>query len=147
VVFGPLKEPDAGHDGHDDHGDLPADLSPREIGVLVPLAVLCVVFGLQPGILTDRLERPVEILLVDAGYPDAVRAQLEQREDAPARMAEDETPAAPDGATAAADAADAVDAAAAADAADPAAATPAELVLTGDAPATPFELVEEPVDG
>ena len=70
IVFGKLREP-SGHGGHDDeHASLPADLTPREIGVLIPLAVLCVVFGVLPSILTDRLEKPIEGVL--ANYPAAV---------------------------------------------------------------------------
>jgi NADH-quinone oxidoreductase subunit M len=67
VVFGPLKEPaSAGH------GVLPADLTWREIGVLAPIAVLCVVFGWMPGLLTGPMETPIEGVL--AGYPERVRA-------------------------------------------------------------------------
>lgn len=81
VVFGPLKEP-GGHGGHEhgsDHGGLPADLNLREIGLLVPLAVLCVVLGLKPGVLMGPLEPATESLLVDAGYPAAVRSRLLER--------------------------------------------------------------------
>ncbi|MFT3683773.1 MAG: NADH-quinone oxidoreductase subunit M [Phycisphaerales bacterium] len=62
VVWGPLRLPgghghdhghDAGghaHDEHNESGDeeLPTDLSWREIGVLVPLAALCLLLGLYP---------------------------------------------------------------------------------------------------
>lgn len=68
IVWGPLKEP-AGHDhghghgdhGHDDHGGhakLSKDLNAREIGVLLPLAVLCLVLGLFPQPLLRTLEGP-----------------------------------------------------------------------------------------
>ncbi|MEM1424596.1 MAG: NADH-quinone oxidoreductase subunit M, partial [Planctomycetota bacterium] len=40
--FGPLKEPT----GHEHHGPLPVDLSVREITVLTPLAIACLVLGL-----------------------------------------------------------------------------------------------------
>lgn len=64
VVWGPLNYP--GHDahsghgahghgdahgsGHGDHhhGPLPVDLSGREIGILIPLAALCLLLGLYP---------------------------------------------------------------------------------------------------
>jgi NADH-quinone oxidoreductase subunit M len=74
VVFGPLVEPHghAGHGGHGSHGDhknhgahdshagvLPTDLNRREIGVLVPFAVLCVVLGVYPKPLLTVLEPPV----------------------------------------------------------------------------------------
>lgn len=71
VVWGKLKEP-AGHGhGHDhghghghasgasDHTHLPTDLSAREIGVLVPLAVACVVLGVYPKPVLRALEAPV----------------------------------------------------------------------------------------
>jgi NADH-quinone oxidoreductase subunit M len=75
VVFGPLVLPKGhedghkAHGGHDDtshaaahtaahaaHGGLPRDLTWREIGVLVPLAVFCVWLGVYPKYFTDRLE-------------------------------------------------------------------------------------------
>jgi NADH-quinone oxidoreductase subunit M len=66
VCFGPLREPAGhgqhghGHD-HDAHGDdhLPADLTAREIGILVPLAVLCVALGFYPKPLMRVVEPTV----------------------------------------------------------------------------------------
>ena len=58
MCFGPLVEPEAHH--HDDGGDhLPADLTAREIGVLVPLAALCLFLGLYPTPLMRSIEAPV----------------------------------------------------------------------------------------
>ena len=71
VVFGPLKEPTT-HDD-DDHA-LPADLTLREIGVLTPLAILCIVIGMQPKLFTDPLEQPIENIL--SGYPAVVTEAL-----------------------------------------------------------------------
>lgn len=72
VVFGPLKEPgDHGHHSHE-VTILPADLSIREIGVLTPLAILCLFLGFQFSTVTDVLEKPVENAL--AQYPEKVRA-------------------------------------------------------------------------
>ena len=60
---------------HDSGGDhLPADLTWREIGVLAPLAVLCVYIGLQPKPLTDAMQGSVDDLL--AAYPAAVQQYL-----------------------------------------------------------------------
>lgn len=58
VCFGPLVEP-SGH--HDEHGEdaLPADLTAREIGVLLPLAALCLYLGLQPTPLMRSMESPI----------------------------------------------------------------------------------------
>lgn len=61
IVWGPTREPhDHGH-GHDDHAAhaLPTDLSAREIGVLLPLAAGCLVFGLYPAPLMHAIEAPV----------------------------------------------------------------------------------------
>ncbi len=46
LLFGPLREP--GH-GADDSAGLTQDLTPREIGILVPLAVACLWLGIFPG--------------------------------------------------------------------------------------------------
>lgn len=56
ICFGPLIEPaDHGH-----HGEpTPTDLTAREITALVPLAIGCLFFGLQPTILLDAIEEPV----------------------------------------------------------------------------------------
>ncbi|MGH7133672.1 MAG: complex I subunit 4 family protein [Phycisphaerales bacterium] len=70
IVWGALRLP--GHDAHapshgpsdthaangaaHSHGSLPRDLSFREIGVLVPLAALCLAIGLYPKPLTDAIE-------------------------------------------------------------------------------------------
>ncbi len=53
ICFGPLKEP-AGHNDHPH--ELPADLTGREIGTLMPLAVLCLGLGLYPSPVMDMLE-------------------------------------------------------------------------------------------
>ncbi|MEM7228299.1 MAG: NADH-quinone oxidoreductase subunit M [Planctomycetota bacterium] len=71
VVFGPLKEPRRHAHDHD-VVTLPADLTAREIGVLAPLAVLCVVLGFQPGIVTSAMEPAIEETL--AVYPERVLA-------------------------------------------------------------------------
>jgi NADH-quinone oxidoreductase subunit M len=70
VVFGKLKEPDHGPD----LTVLPADLSPREIGVLVPLAALCIWIGVQPTVLTDAMSGSVEEVL--SPYPKIVQKEL-----------------------------------------------------------------------
>jgi NADH-quinone oxidoreductase subunit M len=70
VVFGQLVEPNARDGEHEEHA-LPADLTLREIGVLAPLAVLCLYIGLQPAPLTDGIEAPIERVL--AAYPDTMR--------------------------------------------------------------------------
>lgn len=60
MCFGPLIEPAGHHDHHDDgHAHLPADLTAREIGVLLPLAALCLYLGLQPTPLMKTLAAPI----------------------------------------------------------------------------------------
>lgn len=71
MVWGPLKEPQGSHGHgsggeHGGHSSLPPDLSPREIGILVPLAVLCLYIGFQPRHLTDAIMPSVEAQLADA---------------------------------------------------------------------------------
>ena len=69
IVFGPLREP-SGH-----HGDLPADLTVREIVVLVPLAIACIWIGVQPDIIMDSMSGAINETL--AVYPDIVTAARE----------------------------------------------------------------------
>lgn len=64
VIFGPVKVPEAHHHessphhhGHDDHGV--SDLTPREIGVLTPVAIACLLLGLYPMPVLSSLEAPV----------------------------------------------------------------------------------------
>ncbi len=71
VVFGGLKEPDQ----HEEHDVLPADLSPREIGVLAPLAALCIWIGVQPTLFTDAMQGSVEHVLA----PYAIDVEQEQQ--------------------------------------------------------------------
>jgi len=56
IVFGPLREPD-GH--HHEPGSLPTDLNIREIGILVPLALACIVLGVWPRPVMQSLEAPL----------------------------------------------------------------------------------------
>lgn len=73
VVFGPLKEPAVDEDEH--HGpSLPADLTFREIAVLVPLAVLCLYIGLRPLSITDRIAGSIDQALAE--YPTKVQEHL-----------------------------------------------------------------------
>ena len=65
IVFGPVKVPHtdpAWDNGH--HG--PRDLSLREITVLVPLAVGCLVLGLYPAPVLRSLEAPVAAIIAPA---------------------------------------------------------------------------------
>jgi len=55
ICFGPLKEPE----DHHPHETLPTDLNAREIMTLVPLAIGCLYFGLQPGSLLSTVNDQV----------------------------------------------------------------------------------------
>jgi NADH-quinone oxidoreductase subunit M len=58
IVWGKLEEPH-GHDHHDDGTTrLPRDLNAREIGLLLPLAILCLALGLYPSPVLRALEAP-----------------------------------------------------------------------------------------
>lgn len=69
IVFGNLKEPKQ----EDGKCNLPADLSPREIGILVPLAALCIWIGVQPTFFTDAMRGSVEDVLKP--YPRLVQQE------------------------------------------------------------------------
>jgi NADH-quinone oxidoreductase subunit M len=60
------------HAAHADH--LPADLTAREIGILVPIAAVCLLIGVQPWPLLDVITPSAKATL--AGYPEAVREHL-----------------------------------------------------------------------
>ena len=70
IVFGPLRTPTP---HHDDSAGLPQDLNAREIGILVPLAALCVFIGVQPSLFTDAIAGSVESTL--AMYPKIVKQE------------------------------------------------------------------------
>jgi hypothetical protein len=59
VIFGPLKLP--GHGEGTDHGT-PAgmDLSDREVGLLIPLAIAVFVIGFAPTGMLDSLRGPID---------------------------------------------------------------------------------------
>jgi NADH-quinone oxidoreductase subunit M len=69
VVFGPLTEPA----GHHEHETLPTDLSAREITVLAPLAVACLVLGVYPTPVIRSLEAPIleQLAHVERYFPES----------------------------------------------------------------------------
>jgi NADH-quinone oxidoreductase subunit M len=93
VIFGPLKVPDvdhgdghgaAAHAGHDSHGHAPAknDIGLREIGILVPLAIVVVIIGVRPGLILNTIRGPIEALRTT---PEPT--VLVQKSQAPSRIA------------------------------------------------------------
>lgn len=69
VLFGPLKQPQ----GTPDLSHLPADLNAREIAILAPLAVLVVLLGVCPRIVTERLDPALQVQVL--ARLDEARAQ------------------------------------------------------------------------
>ncbi|CAG0989586.1 NADH-quinone oxidoreductase subunit M [Phycisphaerales bacterium] len=62
MVWGPLVEPRShAHHAHgaEDPNALPRDLTPREIGLLIPIAALCIGLGIYPKPVLDALQPPV----------------------------------------------------------------------------------------
>ncbi len=60
VLFGPLHEPE-GHEHHaHEPGALPVDLNAREIAILTPIAVLCLLIGLAPKPIFEMMQPPLQ---------------------------------------------------------------------------------------
>ncbi len=77
IVWGPLVEPkghDHAHDGDSAHSALPVDLCGREVGVLIPLAVLCIALGVYPKPALDALSEPVKSVVMTV---NAARSTVE----------------------------------------------------------------------
>jgi len=62
VIWGPLKTPHV----HETPDDPKGDLTAREIGILIPLALAIIIIGIIPGKLMNTFYHPVNNLLVDA---------------------------------------------------------------------------------
>jgi NADH-quinone oxidoreductase subunit M len=76
IVWGTLLEPHGHGHGHDEHASaLPRDLSLREIGVLAPLAILCLGLGLFPKPVLNALEVPARQM---AELPKAAKSKPAQ---------------------------------------------------------------------
>jgi NADH-quinone oxidoreductase subunit M len=90
LVWGPLREPNGHGHGHGrggahgaDHGhgashasELPTDLNAREIGILVPLAVLCLAIGFYPKPMLEVISPSVDKVL--AAYPKHVERYVRE---------------------------------------------------------------------
>jgi NADH-quinone oxidoreductase subunit M len=62
VMFGPLKTPALHGDSHDSHGhdDTPGDIGPREIGILIPLAIAVLWIGVYPSGILRSMVGPIQ---------------------------------------------------------------------------------------
>ncbi|MFG0282892.1 MAG: NuoM family protein [Phycisphaerales bacterium JB039] len=92
VCFGPVVLPD-GHDDHDHHSALPQDLSRREIGLLIPLAVGCLFLGVYPAPVIDGLRAPVNQTVAMFQGPIARAADARAATAAPPAAPRSSTPA------------------------------------------------------
>lgn len=75
VLFGPLHVPDHSNHSANKHGSsdvkLPRDLCRREILVLTPIAIVCVLLGVKPGLLLHPIEKPInQIVAVWENLPE-----------------------------------------------------------------------------
>ncbi|MDG2384943.1 MAG: NADH-quinone oxidoreductase subunit M [Pirellulaceae bacterium] len=81
VFFGELKEPS----GQDAEGELPGDLTGREIWALVPLAILVFWIGLYPKFFLDRMQPTIDYSIQAARQaadrPPAALASTRNREE------------------------------------------------------------------
>jgi len=77
LVWGTLREPHHHHDGGDQGTKLPRDMSPREIGIMLPLAACCLLIGLYPKPVLESMDPAVRAALVR--YPDAVEKVIAER--------------------------------------------------------------------
>ncbi len=105
IVWGPLKEPHGHGGGHGGgHGSggsatgahvLPTDLSGREIGILVPLAALCLFLGVYPKPLMQLISAPIaaSVAAVDDGRAALARVRGVLPGPTPRIAAAAETPA------------------------------------------------------
>jgi len=86
VLFGPIVEPEHTPDLS---GGLSVDLTRREVGVLTPIAVLCVVLGVLPKPLLDSMEPAIERQVLARIYA----APTPQQPALPRNIAEADPPA------------------------------------------------------
>ena len=91
VLFGPLKEPAGGLDAS---AGLTQDLTPREVGVLAPLAILCLLLGVYPKPLIDMAEPSLQDAAAPALYAQSQRSHADQIATTYQRHAADQSPAA-----------------------------------------------------
>ena len=72
LLFGPLNEPEHGFDSST---GLTQDLTPREIGILAPIAALCLLLGVYPKTATDLMTPALHdqiLARMETGEPSAV---------------------------------------------------------------------------
>jgi NADH-quinone oxidoreductase subunit M len=60
IIWGPLKTPDV-HGEHGDHST-PGDIGPREIAILVPLALVIIYIGVYPSAILRSMKDPLDAM-------------------------------------------------------------------------------------
>jgi NADH-quinone oxidoreductase subunit M len=97
VIFGPLKVPGESGDHHGEHGanGASADIGPREVGLLIPIALAVVILGVRPTAVLDNIAPPLQG--IQQPLPQAapsrsrLRPQPRPRAEAPAQERDSET--------------------------------------------------------
>ncbi|GMU82114.1 MAG: NADH:ubiquinone oxidoreductase subunit M [Planctomycetota bacterium] len=84
VLFGPVKEPEHTPDLS---AGLTRDLNGREVAVLVPLAVACIVLGVAPRVVTDPLDPVLQHDIVRRVQACESYKSIVRRADSPAKLA------------------------------------------------------------
>jgi NADH-quinone oxidoreductase subunit M len=87
VIMGPLKVPDVDHGaGSHSHGPAKNDIGFREIGILVPIAIVVVIIGVQPGLILNGMRTTIEKLREVPTLPMAEKSTPPQPTGAVARV-------------------------------------------------------------
>jgi NADH-quinone oxidoreductase subunit M len=87
MIFGPFKAPEVVH--HEGDEVLPEDLSPREWGLLLPLAVLVLALGIYPKIYFNTTNAAIDQLNTTIIVKrDAIQALIKNAEQAPVALVE-----------------------------------------------------------
>ncbi len=75
VLFGPLKQPP--HTPDTSHG-LTVDLTGREIGILTPIAALCLLLGVYPNLLIDSIQPAADRQVLARVYRESSAPMLRE---------------------------------------------------------------------
>jgi NADH-quinone oxidoreductase subunit M len=61
IIWGPLKTPEV-HGEHGEHADVPGDIGPREIAILIPLALVIIYIGVYPSFILRSMNDPLSAI-------------------------------------------------------------------------------------
>jgi NADH-quinone oxidoreductase subunit M len=85
VLFGPLKLPAGHHADRGAHGPAKNDIGAREVAILVPIAVCCVVLGIGSTFVTRSMHWPIEMIYNPLPRVDQSASRQQDRAQAIAR--------------------------------------------------------------